>query len=213
MKILIVDDHPVLRDGVAALLCQNDEDLTVAQVGNADEAMQILGQDSEVDAVVLDLRMPGMNGLEAISTIAGIRPEVQIIVLSTSEDPGDVRAAFARGALGYVPKSAGPHTVLSAIKMVLNGERYVPPLVLDELLSPSADDSRNLVPSPAGGLLTQRQIEVLRYLADGVPNKVIADKLDLSEKTVKAHVTAIFRALNVLNRTQAAAAARKAGLL
>ncbi|KVK93180.1 response regulator [Burkholderia territorii] len=213
MKILIVDDHPVLRDGVAALLCQNDEDLTVAQVGNADEAMQILGQDSEVDAVVLDLRMPGMNGLEAISTIAGIRPEVQIIVLSTSEDPGDVRAAFARGALGYVPKSAGPHTVLSAIKMVLNGERYVPPLVLDELLSPSGDDSRNLVPSPAGGLLTQRQIEVLRYLADGVPNKVIADKLDLSEKTVKAHVTAIFRALNVLNRTQAAAAARKAGLL
>ncbi|KVL35773.1 LuxR family transcriptional regulator [Burkholderia territorii] len=213
MKILIVDDHPVLRDGVAALLCQNDEDLTVAQVGNADEAMQILGQDSEVDAVVLDLRMPGMNGLEAISTIAGIRPEVQIIVLSTSEDPGDVRAAFARGALGYVPKSAGPHTVLSAIKMVLNGERYVPPLVLDELLSPSADDSRNLAPSPAGGLLTQRQIEVLRYLADGVPNKVIADKLDLSEKTVKAHVTAIFRALNVLNRTQAAAAARKAGLL
>ncbi|KAB0686332.1 response regulator [Burkholderia territorii] len=213
MKILIVDDHPVLRDGVAALLCQNDEDLTVAQVGNADEAMQILGQDSEVDAVVLDLRMPGMNGLEAISTIAGIRPEVQIIVLSTSEDPGDVRAAFARGALGYVPKSAGPHTVLSAIKMVLNGERYVPPLVLDELLSPSADDSRNLAPSPASGLLTQRQIEVLRYLADGVPNKVIADKLDLSEKTVKAHVTAIFRALNVLNRTQAAAAARKAGLL
>ncbi|WP_321811357.1 MULTISPECIES: response regulator transcription factor [unclassified Burkholderia] len=213
MKILIVDDHPVLRDGVAALLCQSEEGLTVEQVGNADEAMQILCQDTEVDAVVLDLKMPGMNGLEAISTIAGLRPEVQIIVLSTSEDPGDVRAAFGRGALGYVPKSAGPHTVLSAIKMVLNGEHYVPPLVLDQQVSPSVDDFPRPAPPSPSGPLTQRQIEVLRYLADGVPNKVIADKLDLSEKTVKAHVTAIFRALNVLNRTQAAAAARKAGLL
>lgn len=212
MKILIVDDHPILRDSVAALLRQNDDGVTVAQAGNADDAMRMIDQCADFDAVVLDLKLPGLNGLDAISAIAGKRPELRIIVLSTSEDAGDVRAAFVRGALGYVPKSADPRTVLAAIRMVLNGERYVPPLVLDEQPSAAPDGLR---PAPGGinGPLTQRQIEVLRYVAEGVPNKVIADRLDLSEKTVKAHITAIFKALNVLNRTQAAAAARKAGLL
>ncbi|RQS16617.1 response regulator transcription factor [Burkholderia sp. Bp8998] len=213
MKILIVDDHPILRDGVAALLRQDDEGVTVAQAGNADDAMRMLDQCADFDAIVLDLKLPGLNGLDAISAIAGKRPELQIIVLSTSEDAGDVRAAFARGALGYVPKSADPRTVLSAIRMVLNGERYVPPLVLDEQPSAAPDGLSHPAREGVNGPLTQRQIEVLRYVAEGVPNKVIADRLDLSEKTVKAHITAIFKALNVLNRTQAAAAARKAGLL
>ncbi|HDR8969306.1 response regulator [Burkholderia vietnamiensis] len=213
MKILIVDDHPILRDGVAALLRQNGEDVTVAQAGNADDAMRMLDQSADFDAIVLDLKLPGMNGLDAISAFAGKCPQLQIIVLSTSEDAADVRAAFARGALGYVPKSAGPHTVLSAIRMVLDGERYVPPLMLDDSSSAASGSPRPAPATRSAGPLTQRQIEVLRYVAEGVPNKVIADRLNLSEKTVKAHVTAIFKALNVLNRTQAAAAARKAGLL
>ncbi|AOJ99064.1 response regulator [Burkholderia vietnamiensis] len=213
MKILIVDDHPILRDGVAALLRQNGEDVTVAQAGNADDAMRMLDQSADFDAIVLDLKLPGMNGLDAISAFAGKCPQLQIIVLSTSEDAADVRAAFARGALGYVPKSAGPHTVLSAIRMVLDGERYVPPLMLDDSSSAASGSPRPAPATRSAGPLTQRQIEVLRYVAEGVPNKVIADRLNLSEKTVKAHVTAIFKALHVLNRTQAAAAARKAGLL
>ena len=213
MKILIVDDHPILRDGVAALLRQNGEDVTVAQAGNADDAMRMLDQSADFDAIVLDLKLPGMNGLDAISAFAGKCPQLQIIVLSTSEDAADVRAAFARGALGYVPKSAGPHTVLSAIRMVLDGERYVPPLMLDDSSSAAPGSPRPAPATRSAGLLTQRQIEVLRYVAEGVPNKVIADRLTLSEKTVKAHVTAIFKALNALNRPQAAAAARKAGLL
>ncbi|HEP6275168.1 TPA: response regulator transcription factor [Burkholderia vietnamiensis] len=213
MKILIVDDHPILRDGVAALLRQNGEDVTVAQAGNADDAMRMLDQSADFDAIVLDLKLPGMNGLDAISAFAGKCPQLQIIVLSTSEDAADVRAAFARGALGYVPKSAGPHTVLSAIRMVLDGERYVPPLMLDDSSSAASGSPRPAPATRSAGPLTQRQIEVLGYVAEGVPNKVIADRLNLSEKTVKAHVTAIFKALHVLNRTQAAAAARKAGLL
>ncbi|MCL4648598.1 response regulator [Burkholderia multivorans] len=209
MKILIVDDHPVLRDGVEALLRRNDAALAVVQAASADDAMQMLDQHADIDAIVLDLKMRGTSGVDAIAALARARPALQIIVLSSSEDPRDVRAAFAHGALGYVPKSASPHTLLSAIVMVLNGERYVPPLLLDDGAAYAIEPTRQA----AGAPLTPRQIEVLRYLAEGVPNKVIADQLGLSEKTVKAHITAIFRTLHVLNRTQAAAAGRKAGLI
>ncbi|KWA38288.1 response regulator transcription factor [Burkholderia multivorans] len=209
MKILIVDDHPVLRDGVEALLRRNDAALAVVQAASADDAMQMLDQHADIDAIVLDLKMRGTSGVDAIAALARARPALQIIVLSSSEDPRDVRAAFAHGALGYVPKSASPHTLLSAIVMVLNGERYVPPLLLDDGAAYTIEPPRQA----AGAPLTPRQIEVLRYLAEGVPNKVIADRLGLSEKTVKAHITAIFRTLHVLNRTQAAAAGRKAGLI
>lgn len=209
MKILIVDDHPVLRDGVEALLRRNDAALAVVQAASADDAMQMLDQHADIDAIVLDLKMRGTSGVDAIAALARARPALQIIVLSSSEDPRDVRAAFAHGALGYVPKSASPHTVLAAIVMVLNGERYVPPLLLDDGAAYAIEPPRHA----AGAPLTPRQIEVLRYLAEGVPNKVIADRLGLSEKTVKAHITAIFRTLHVLNRTQAAAAGRKAGLI
>ncbi|KWH24333.1 response regulator [Burkholderia multivorans] len=209
MKILIVDDHPVLRDGVEALLRRNDAALAVVQAASADDAMQMLDQHADIGAIVLDLKMRGTSGVDAIAALARARPALQIIVLSSSEDPRDVRAAFAHGALGYVPKSASPHTLLSAIVMVLNGERYVPPLLLDDGATYTIEPPRQA----AGAPLTPRQIEVLRYLAEGVPNKVIADRLGLSEKTVKAHITAIFRTLHVLNRTQAAAAGRKAGLI
>ncbi|PRF41313.1 DNA-binding response regulator [Burkholderia multivorans] len=209
MKILIVDDHPVLRDGVEALLRRNDAALAVVQAASADDAMQMLDQHADIDAIVLGLKMRGTSGVDAIAALAHARPALQIIVLSSSEDPRDVRAAFAHGALGYVPKSASPHTLLSAIVMVLNGERYVPPLLLDDGATYTIEPPRQA----AGAPLTPRQIEVLRYLAEGVPNKVIADRLGLSEKTVKAHITAIFRTLHVLNRTQAAAAGRKAGLI
>ncbi|MBU9517191.1 response regulator transcription factor [Burkholderia multivorans] len=209
MKILIVDDHPVLRDGVEALLRRNDAALAVVQAASADDAMQMLDQHADIGAIVLDLKMRGTSGVDAIAALARGRPALQIIVLSSSEDPRDVRAAFAHGALGYVPKSASPHTLLSAIVMVLNGERYVPPLLLDDGAAYTIEPPRQA----AGAPLTPRQIEVLRFLAEGVPNKVIADRLGLSEKTVKAHITAIFRTLHVLNRTQAAAAGRKAGLI
>ncbi|VVC54508.1 DNA-binding response regulator [Beijerinckiaceae bacterium RH AL1] len=118
-----------------------------------------------------------------------------------------MRRALAMGALGYVPKSASPQVLLSAINLVLNGDIYVPPLILaggpgNEGVAPEISDA-----------LTRRQIDVLCLLAEGLPNKTIATRLELSEKTVKAHVTAIFRALRVVNRTQAASAGRAAGLI
>ncbi|KWH39383.1 LuxR family transcriptional regulator [Burkholderia cepacia] len=217
MKILIVDDHPIVRDGVEALLHQNDAHLTFAQAGSADEATRLLDQHNDFDIAVIDLQMHGKGGLESISRIAAERPELLIIVLSSSEDPYDVRVAFAHGARGYVPKSASPQTLLSAITMVLNGDRYVPPLVLAEPspsdLSPVRYPFSDIQAARPSAMLTARQTEVLRYIAEGIPNKVIAVRLNLSEKTVKCHVTAIFKALNVINRTQAAVAGRKAGLI
>jgi two-component system, NarL family, nitrate/nitrite response regulator NarL len=212
MKLLIVDDHPVLRDGLAALLQHAGPDTTVLQARDAGEGLAIADSHGDLDVIILDLEMPGMKGVEALSEFGRKRPDVPVIVLSSSEDPGDVRKSLAAGALGYVPKSASQQVLLSAIRLVLNGDLYIPPLILDE--NPTAAGQRIRTAGPEGApQLTQRQIEILRLLSEGMPNKTIAAALNLSVKTVKVHITAIFKALNVANRTQAAVAGRKAGII
>jgi two-component system, NarL family, nitrate/nitrite response regulator NarL len=212
MKLLVVDDHPVLRDGLAALLRQMGPETVVLQAGDAAQALTLVAQHADLDAVVLDIAMPGIDGFRAITEFGRLRPELPIVVLSSSESADDVRHALSQGALGYVPKSASQKTLISAIRLVLNGELYVPPLILAE-----AAATRSTVPptdaSSARAVLTDRQIDVLRRVCEGASNRTIAIELGLSEKTVKAHISAIFKALNVVNRTQAAAAARKADLI
>ena len=211
MKLLIVDDHPVLREGLAALLRQAGPETDVLLASDAAGGLALVEGHADLDAVVLDLMMPGMDGWRAITEFGRKRPELPVIVLSSSEDPQDARKALALGALGYVPKSASQHVLLSAIRIVLNGDLYVPPLVLN---APDiADDRQRGRGEPSVARLTGRQIEILTMLSKGQPNKTIAAALDLSEKTVKAHITAIFRALNVVNRTQAAAVGREVGLI
>jgi two-component system nitrate/nitrite response regulator NarL len=209
MKLLIIDDHPVLRDGLASLLRQAGPDTVVMEARDAPEGVGMAEQQADLDLVILDLSMPGMPGFEALAELGRKRPDLPVIVLSSSEDPKDVRKALASGALGYVPKSASQHVLLSAIRLVLNGDLYVPPLVL----SPGTDAPQHAGDNGNPGALTARQIEVLALISEGKPNKIIATQLALSEKTVKAHITAIFKALNVVNRTQAAAAARAAGII
>ena len=211
MKLLIVDDHPVLREGLAALLRQAGPGAEILQACDASEGLALVEDHVDLDVVVLDLMMPGMDGWRAISEFGRKRPELPLIVLSSSEDPQDARKAMALGALGYVPKSASQHLLLHAIQTVLNGDLYVPPLVLNELAG--ATERRGAMAEPRAARLTGRQVEILSMLSGGQPNKTIAAQLDLSEKTVKAHITAIFRALNVVNRTQAAAVGREAGLI
>lgn len=211
MKFLIVDDHPVLREGIAALLRQAGSDVDIIQAGDAAEGLRLAEAHADFDAVILDMMLPGMDGVTALGKFGLVRPELPVIVLSSSEDPADARRAMAHGALGYVPKSASQHTLLAAIRLVMNGEVYVPPLILSALTAtqPMSPGHQTI----AGVILSDRQLEVLRRLSMGQPNKIIAYELNLSEKTVKAHVTAIFRMLNAVNRTQAAAAARQAGLI
>jgi two-component system nitrate/nitrite response regulator NarL len=212
MKLLIVDDHPVLRDGLVALLQQASPGTTVLQARNANEGLALADGCADLDVILLDLEMPGMKGSEALSEFGRKRPDVPVIVLSSSEDARDVRQSLASGALGYVPKSASQHVLISAIRLVLNGELYVPPLILDDRTPQATTEVQGAKPERAS-LLTPRQIEVLRLLSEGMPNKTIATTLDLSVKTVKVHITTIFKALNVVNRTQAAVAGRKAGLI
>jgi two-component system, NarL family, nitrate/nitrite response regulator NarL len=210
MKLLIVDDHAILREGLVALLQQFEQGAEVLQASDTAEGVRLAEAHSDLDAAFLDLNMPGQNGMDVIPVFTKRFPQLPIIVLSSSEDPGDVRLALKSGAFGYVPKSASPKSIVSALRLVLAGEIYVPPLMLDFV--PAVNDGpAHLLPN-AGERLTDRQAEVLRQLCRGLSNKEISRALNLSEKTTKAHITAIFKTLGVVNRTQAAAAARRAGI-
>ena len=156
---------------------------------------------------------PGATDCRRFLEFGKRRPQLPVIILSSSEDPRDVRRALASGALGYIPKSAPPRTILAALQFVLAGNVYVPTLLVNETAPASAEASGRGAPNGAGPSLTARQIDVLRLVCDGQSNKEIARTLGLSDKTVKAHVTAIFKSLNVVNRMQAAAAARHAALI
>ena len=212
MKVLVVDDHPVLREGIVALLRQIGPETCVLEAGDAEQALTLVTHHDDLDVVVLDIALPGLDGLSAITEFGRARPELPVIVLSSSEDAQTVRQALAQGAMGYVPKSASRHTLVSAIALVVSGELYVPPLVLNDSPAPRTA-SVGIGPRPDAHQLTERQVEVLRLLSDGRTNIAIALELGLSEKTVKAHVTAIFKVMNVFNRTQAAAVARATGLI
>ena len=200
VKLLIVDDHPLFRDGLAALLLQASADTVVVQASSAEEALQLVDEQI-IDAVFMDLVMPGLCGEPAIREFARRHPDLPVIVLSSSESPSDVRRVLNAGASGYIPKSATAQTVVSALTLVLSGNIYVPPLLVSA--------ATRAVDQAAGGQrsvsqLTDRQVDVLRYLRDGLSNKEISASLGIAEKTVKVHIAAIFKTLNVVNRTQAA---------
>lgn len=210
MKLLVIDDHSIVLDGLAALLVSAKPDAVVLTAQDADSARKLLGAHPDIDIILLDLRMPGFSGHEAITQFVRMRPDLPIIVLSSSEDPSDVRKAIALGALGYVPKSASRRALLSAIDLVMNGEIYVPALIVGHSDSATRGGEPGAQVAPH---LTDRQIEVLALLSQGQSNKSIAVGLNLSEKTVKIHISAIFKALNVVNRTQAAAVGRELGIV
>jgi len=208
MKLLVIDDHPVFRDGMAALLSQAADETVILQAPECATALNMIDAHPDLDAIFVDLMMPGMTGDIAVREFGKRRPELPVIVLSSSENPSDVRRALNAGALGYIPKSANPQTLLSALKLVLSGNIYVPPLLAHAVEPESAADE---TPRTAAVMnqLTDRQLDVLKELCSGSSNKEISSHLGIAEKTVKAHVAAIFKTLNVVNRTQAANAFRE----
>ena len=211
MKLLVVDDHPLFRDGLAALLRQANPDTQVFQACDGESGMEMAQARSDLDAVFVDLVMPGLAGEAAVKEFARRRPELPVIVLSSSENPNDVKRVLNAGALGYIPKSASPQTVLSALQLVLTGNIYVPPF-LARATEASANQPEAASPASALTHLTERQLDVLKHVRDGMSNKEISARLGIAEKTVKAHIAAIFKTLNVVNRTQAANAAREMSL-
>ncbi len=207
MKFLVVDDHAVVREGLSAVLRHGVEGATVIHAGDSETALARAGEHPDLDVVFLDLVLPRVSGMEALDAFGRLHPDLPVVVLSSSEAASDVRSALAHGALGFIPKSATPTTLLAALRLVLDGEVYVPPFVMSGSHSLHAGGGER-----SGGLagLTERQAEVLALISEDIANKEIAYQLGLSEKTVKAHVTAILRSLNVANRAQAANIARDA---
>ena len=197
-RILIVDDHPLYREGMMSALRAELADAQVLGAGTAEEGLEVLATDADVDLVLIDLRLPGMDGLSALATYAARFPAVARILVSGAEEPALVRRAFAAGASGFLPKSMSVAEVSAAIRRVLAGEVFVP----GESPLPAAR---------AAGQLSLRQLEVLRLLGEGYTNKQIARALEITERTAKAHVAAIFEALGVENRTQAVVAAQRLG--
>jgi DNA-binding NarL/FixJ family response regulator len=212
MKLLVIDDHPVVRDGLATLLRQLGPEVTVLTAEGASQGLGVADAHPDLDVVILDLMMPGSDGFTALHEFGRLQPQLPVVVLSSSEDPRDVRRALASGALGYIPKSAPPRTILAAMQFVLAGNVYVPTLMAQETAA-TRDQAQDHGLPKSGVTLTSRQIDVLRLLCEGRSNKEIGRALGVSQKTVKVHVTAIFKALNVANRMQAAAMADKAGLI
>lgn len=201
IRILTVDDHPLLREGIAAVLGSQEDMTVVAQACNGREAVEAF-QRVRPDVTLMDLRMPDMSGIEAISVIRSEFPDARIIVLTTYAGDAQAAAALKAGAAGYLLKSMVRKDLLETIRIVHSGKRRIPPEIATEIAEHVADDS-----------LTERETEVLRRVAAGKSNKLIAAELRISEGTVKTHMKSILPKLNASDRTHAVMIALKRGIL
>lgn len=195
MHILIIDDHDLYRSGLRAAIIANMPNAGIFEAGSIDDAMR--GITDKLDAIVLDNRLPGLNGVEGITLLRKKWPLVPVLMLSSQNDPEIVELAFERGAAGFISKADAAEKIVAAINLILRGQVVAP---------------------PAGGdipflRLTPRQCEVLDLLCQGMSNKLIARRLLLSENTVRVHVQAIFGFLQVSSRSEAIFAARSRGLI
>lgn len=203
MKIIVADDHVLFREGLRHILKQLDEHITIVEAGDHDAALALAEQHPDADVVLLDLHMPGRDPMTALKAMIARFSTTPIVVLSASEDMREVRDVLDAGAMGFIPKHESARVMLGALRLVLDGGIYVPPM----LMKKSRNDGASETP------LTPRQLDVLECLRQGKSNKEIGRELGLSEATVKAHLAAIFRCLDVDNRTEAAHVAEQRGLL
>jgi DNA-binding NarL/FixJ family response regulator len=209
MKILVCDDHAIFRAGLRVVL--HDLDAELLESASCEEALEIVERDGEVDLVLLDLSLPGMDGFAGLRSLRAAHPQVAVVIVSASEDTQNVRAALAGGASGFIPKSSNNTVLLSALRIVLSGSIYVPPAILPSLQS-DASAPEPLSRRPSSASLTSRQREVLQLMSRGLTNKEIGGVLGIGPGTVKAHASAIFDALDVSNRTEAVLVMRELGL-
>lgn len=208
MKILVVDDHALVREGLRQVLKGLDAAVEVLEAGSCSRAFEIAGQHADLDLVLLDYHLPDMNGLDALDVFARQHPELPIIVLSGSVNPRVMHQVLSKGAAAFLTKSGMSDELLSVTRLVLAGDVYMPPeLVAASAAGPAHESSAG----PAAPQFTPRQEEVLHLLLDGYTNKEIGRMLSLSDETVKNHVTAILRGFGVTTRTQAVLAANRYG--
>jgi DNA-binding NarL/FixJ family response regulator len=201
IKILTVDDHPILREGIASIIQGEKDMVVVGEASNGREAIKVF-RSKRPDVTLMDLQMPELNGIAAIATIRQEHPQARIIALTTYEGDVLTRRALKAGATGYILKDMIRTELLEAIRAVHLGRKYIPQKIAAELLEHYAEDD-----------LSEREIEVLREVARGTSNKIIASHLSISEATVKAHIKNILLKLGASDRTHAVNIAMTRGFL
>lgn len=204
IRILVVDDHPIVRSGITSVLATQSDVEVVGEASNGRDAVEAAIR-LEPDVVLMDLRMPVLNGVEASAEILRARPATRIVVLTTYASDGEVLRAIEAGAVGYLLKDVPHEELFRALRAVARGERYLAPVATERLMS--------RLQRPARIALTDRELDVLRSVTRGHGNKQIAAALGIAEPTVKAHLVHIFEKLGVENRTAAARVARELGLV
>ena len=205
MRLLLVDDHALFREGMELVLRHLDPQAEVLHAPNVHDALEIVADETRIDVVLLDLHMPGMTGLDALLTFRARAESVPVVVLSGSEDMQIVWQAVDAGAMGFIQKQSDSRTMMAALRVVLEGGIYLPAACLSQA-------SRRVVPPPSVDVdhdriarlgISDRQAQALAKMAQGKPNKIIARELGISEATVKSHLSAVFSALDVHSRTEA----------
>lgn len=211
-RVLIADDHPLFRGALVQALGGCLDDAEILQARDLPETLATLEQHEDIDLVLLDLHMPGNQGLAGLASIRCHFPAVAVVVVSANEDPRVIRRALDHGAAGFIPKSSGLDELSRALDAVLDCQDWVPPH-LAQAVADLAGDDEDLALAARMARLTPQQFRVLAMVAEGQLNKQIADQLGIQERTVKAHMSEIFAKLEVRNRTQAGVAYRRLELV
>jgi DNA-binding NarL/FixJ family response regulator len=209
MKILLADDHAVVRDGIRTVLRKLGEQVTVYEAHDYPSAFQVADRTADLDLALIDLYMPGTPGYDGVRLFRERHPGLALVVMSAADEPDEIQRILACGALGYITKSSSTELILSALKLVLAGGVYIPSPALPD---PGAARLRPVDRNQKLASLTQRQLTVLKELVSGKSNHQIAQKLQVTEGTIKVHMSAIFRVLNVSNRSEALLAAQRMGI-
>lgn len=207
-RIVIADDHPLFRGALRQALVDAYDSLTVEEAGNLNDTIALLGNSGQPDIVLLDLKMPGVQGFSGLIYLRAQFPSIPVIVVSATDDPEIIRRSLEFGASGYIPKSTPVDKIREAVDLVLQGEIWVPE---DFDHSQTSESSEAIQIAQRLATLTPQQVRVLMMLAEGLLNKQIAYELGVSEATIKAHVSAILQKLNVESRTQAVIAMNRIG--
>lgn len=212
MKALVIDDHALVRDAVCSVLRQLRPDAQIIESSDGDEVGCLIDTHPDLQLIILDLNLPGRDGMSLIAMIRDALPTAPVVVLSAYDTHENVVRSLENGAAGFIPKNASRQVILNALSLVLAGGLYIPSQALPELnRRDSSSDASTGSPSPTQLGLTERQIEVLAQILEGKSNKAICRVLDLAEPTVKNHVTAILKALRVTSRAEAIVAANALG--
>jgi DNA-binding NarL/FixJ family response regulator len=201
IRVMVVEDHQIVREGIVSLLQAHEDFEVVAEAGDGQAAIALYRQHPP-DVTLIDLRMPKIDGVEVIRVLRRDYPDSRFLVLTTYDSEDDISRALQAGASGYLLKGTNRSTLRDAIRLIHAGRRYIPPEIADRVL-----------PGPAAEELTEREVQVLRRIAEGMSNREIGEQLGISESTVKTHVNRLLGKLGVTDRTKALVLALKRGLV